>query len=529
MRKSIVVMIIALGIAVTVPAFAELQNVTVGGQIRIRGRAWFNAWAGNYAPITRMPVADFGKRALGPFGVDSLYDFDDRGNDLKFVEQKTLVNVKADFTDGVSAFIELADYAWWGEDFRSNYITGVDARANTADDVEVLQAYIEVDEMFGYPLRARIGRQEIVMGKKWLIGSQGSPFLPFSYDAIRLTYVPVDDLTIDAWWAKLAETGPVEEDGDVDFYGVYGTYSGLEALSLSAYWVWVRDAGKVSDTQYGWLGEWVEDLLDLDDYDVTNFHTVGLRAFGSTGGLDYDLELAYQFGEASSAGVMFPMQSLWGVYGDDGADYGVWAGDLRVGYTFDYTCSPRIYLAAAYFGGEDNRDLSFWEWLNPFQKADASLSFNRLFSGDCCGPALDALAGMQDMSNFWMVKAGITANATEKVSTGLSVAYFEVVETFDWPRYIELPGLWAPDVRLAIAPALAFWTQEADDDIGVVSHVWVKYQYSADLSIKLGWERLFTGDALEDGNFIKRNGLLMMSGTDDDDTDYIYFDMGLKF
>jgi len=524
-----VVLVVALAIAVSVPAFAELQNVTVGGEIRIRGRWWRNAWAGNYAPVVHMPLGAFGKRALGPFGVDSLYDFDDRGNDLKFVEQKTLVNVKADFTDGVAAFIELADYARWGEDFRSDYITGVDVRADTSEDVELLQAYIEVNEMFGYPLRARIGRQQIKMGKSWLIGSEVSPTLPFSYDAIRLTYVPVDELTIDAWWAKLAETGPVEEDGDVDFYGVYGTYSGLEPLSLSAYWVWVRDAGKIFDTQYGWLAEWVEDVLDLDDYDVTNIHTVGLRAFGSTGGLDYDLELAYQFGEASSAGVLFPMPSLWGVYGDDGADYGVWAGDVEVGYTFDYTCSPRIYLAAAYFEGEDNRDLSFWEWLNPFQKPDASLSFNRLFSGVWYNAALDILGGASELTNFWMVKAGVTANATEKVSTGVSVAYFEVLDTFDWPRYIEVPGLWAPDIRLPIAPGLGFWTQEADDDIGVVSHVWVKYQYSEDLWIKLGWERLFTGGALEDGNFIKRNGLMMMSGTDDDDTDYIYFDMGLKF
>jgi len=522
-------MMVALGIAVGVSAFADLQNVTVGGEVRVRGRWWRNAWAGNYAPITRMPIAAFGKRALGPFGVNSLYDFDDRGNDITFVEQRTLLNVKADFTDSVAAFIEFADYAWWGEDFRSNYLTGVDRRADTADDIEVLQSYIEIDEMFGHPLRARIGRQNIEMGKKWLIGSQGSPFLPFSYDAIRLTYDPVDALTIDAWWAKLAESGPVEEDGDEDFYGVYGTYSGIEPVSLSAYWVWVRDAGKVFDTQNDWLGEWVEDLLDLDDYDVTNLHTVGLRAFGKTGGLDYDLELAYQFGDASSAGVLFQMPWVSGVYGDDGAEYDAWAGDLRVGYTFDYTCSPRIYVAAAYFEGEDNRDLSFWEWLNPFEKADASLSFNRLFSGVCYCAAQDALAGMQDMSNFWTVKVGVTANATEKVSTGLCVAHFEVLETFDWPRYIQLPGLWAPDIRFPIVPELGFWTQEADDDIGEVAHLWVKYQYSEDLWIKVGWEHLFTGDALEDGNFIKRNGLLMTSGTDNDDTDYIYFDTGLKF
>jgi len=524
-----VVLIVGLTVAVSVPAFADLQSVTVGGLIRIRGRAWFSAPAGNYSPVVRMPLTDFGKRALGPFGLNSLYDFDDRGNDLKFVEQKTLLNVKADFTDNVSAFIEFADYARWGEDFRSDYITGLDSRAATADDVEVLQSYIEVNEVFGHPLRLRIGRQNLVMGKAWLVGSEASPLLPFSYDAVRLTYEPREDLVIDAWWSKLAEAGPVEEDGDVDFYGVYGTYSGIEALSLSAYWLWVRDAGKRFDTQLSLFGEWVEDVVDLDDYDVTNLHTVGLRAFGGAGGFDYDLELAYQFGEADAVGSFFTMPSFWGVYGDDGADYGNWAGDLRVGYTFDCGWSPRVYLAAAYFGAEDNRDLSFWEWLNPFQRSEASVSFDRLFSKIWYGSILDVLAGTSELSNFWRVEAGLSAKPTENLTAGLSVGYLEVVETFDWPRYIELPGLQGPDVRVPIAPLLGFWTQESDDDIGVLTHVWAKYQYSPDLWIKIGWERLFTGDALEDGNYIKRNGLLMMSGTDNDDVDYIYFDMQVKF
>ena len=70
-------------------AFAELQNVEVGGKLRIRG---------------------------------NMFSLED--NDASFVEQRTMLNVKADFTNEVSAFIELDSYDIWGEDFRSNYLTG---------------------------------------------------------------------------------------------------------------------------------------------------------------------------------------------------------------------------------------------------------------------------------------------------------------------------------------------------------------------------------------------------------------------
>ncbi|HQN02056.1 MAG TPA: hypothetical protein PLL36_13330, partial [Candidatus Hydrogenedentes bacterium] len=73
-------------------AVAELQNVEIGGSIRIRG---------NY------------------FNMDSI-------GDDSFIEQRTRLNVKADFTQEVSAFIELDSYDIWGEDFRSWYLCGND-------------------------------------------------------------------------------------------------------------------------------------------------------------------------------------------------------------------------------------------------------------------------------------------------------------------------------------------------------------------------------------------------------------------
>ena len=160
------------------------------------------------------------------------------GHSNAFVEERTRLNVKADFTNQVSAFVELDSYDVWGEDFRSVYLTGQDLRAATGTDVEVYQSYIEANEMFGQPLRLRLGRQEMKLGSGWLVGSNNfAPlFTGLSFDGIRATYA-TELFSVDAFWAKLADLSPQEEDGDTDFYGVYASYLGIENVTVDAYWV----------------------------------------------------------------------------------------------------------------------------------------------------------------------------------------------------------------------------------------------------------------------------------------------------
>jgi hypothetical protein len=501
-------------------AFAELQNVDVGGEIRVRARYWRNVYeTGINGPgEIRIPNFFVPKRPIGPFGLVSRYDWDDRDHDLGFVEQRTRLNVNADFTNEVRGFIELESYDFWGEEFRSNYVTGLDNRAVTANDVEIYQAYVETNETFGLPLRLRIGRQEMKMGKGWLVDDITTALIGRSFDAVRVTYT-LDKVDMDAWASKLSETGANEEDGDIDFYGLYVTCKAVEWLNASAYWMYIRDAVSLNDTNFIAPIEWAEDVLGLDDYDPTNLHTVGARFFGQAGGFDYDLELAYQFGDADRAGFGFKPTGF--LYGDDDADFDAWAGDFELGYTIEMAWNPRVYIGGAYFEGEDNRDLSFLDWLNPFYRPDASVSFNRLFPGK---PYSFILEIGQDMSNFWQIRGGVTAHPTDTVMAGLQAAVYGVDETFDAPISISIG-----DFKIPVAPALSFWTEESDDDIGTSVHLFVNYQYSEDLYFRVGWERLFTGDGLEDGSFIHRYGFEFSGGTDSDDADYLYAETGLKF
>lgn len=522
MRKSLMMILVAVLFVSAMPAGAELQNVVTGGSITIRGNWFMDAFTGPAAREVRWPGFFLPTRAIGDFfggqTIWSPFSWGEESNDAASVEQYTRLSVRADFTNEVSAFVELDSYDVWGEDFRSDYITGADFKTATADDLEVYQSYIEANEMFGYPVRARIGRQALSFGNEWLVGTSGtnSGLFKTSFDGIRLTYA-TDQFSVDAWWSKLADNSPAEQDADIDFYGVYASYLGIENNTIDAYWLLVRDARGLNDTNLTWFPERVEDILGVDDYDVTNLHTIGLRGAGTYGAFDYNAELAYQFGDANQQGFLFSPF----VYGDDGANFSNWALNTELGYTFDMSYTPRVYLGFSYFGGEDNRDISFWDWINPFDSADSSVSFNRLFSSVEYSQFLDTNA---DLSNFWVIRGGVKANPTESTEVLLSLSYFESAEQFSAPRHFNIGKF-----RVPIAPSLSFWDQENSSDLGWELGLTGTYHYSEDLKFQAGYSHLFVGDGLSEGNYNKFNGLVFDGGRDDNDADYLFFETSLAF
>ncbi len=483
-RKNFVILSL-LACVLAVSAVAEVKNVELSGQIRIRGNYINNQLATPAPQMRHSPLTTLGRPIGGPFGpaVMSMLDWDNEGPDFSSFEQRTKLGVRATFTDNVSSFIEIDSYDNWGEDFRSNYLTGADNRAASGDDVEIFQAYVEADEMFGAPLRLRAGRQELAFGSQWLVGARDFAFLytGLSFDAVRLTYT-MDTVTVDAWASKVAERlGDFGED-DIDFYGVYASCTAVEGHTFDAYWMLLDD--------------------NTDGTGNTNLNTVGLRGAGKCGGaFDYDVEVAYQFGSADAYGYLA---------GDHNAEFDTWGAKLDLGYTVDMAMHPRFFISGRYYGGEDNRDISFIDWVNPFDRPSASVSFNRLFSNEINTGFIDLL---NDLSNAWTARVGVMAAPMEKIRTVFAVSYYEALEPFDRP----------------VMPVLTWWTRTNEKDMGWELTLFNEYLYSDDLTFEFGWAHLFTGDGLGEGNFSAWNGTILNGGSDDDDADYVYAGCKISF
>lgn len=507
--------LVALLAAFAVQATAELTQVQVGGHIRMRGRYYWNDWQGGRA--TRIPNNQLIGRPIGYRGTQSLFKWDDDGTDWTRYETAILLNFKADFTEDVSAFIEFYDFHIWGEEFRSNYLTGADMRHNSVGPVLLHQGYIEMRNLFDQPLQLRIGRQELFFGKGFLVSNFIVPSQFISFDALRLTY-NANDLTVDAFMSKLNENNPAASD-DVDFYGIYATYAGIDPLSISGYYFFVHDESEIPRAETTLLGKWVNDRRGYD-YSTTQLHTLGTRLFGKSGGFDYDLEVAYQFGEASHLGALF--NKMGSNFGDTDAHYDNWAIDAKLGYTFEeVTWQPRIYVQGVLLEGEDNRDISFGEWLNPFNRPEASVSFNRLFTHLNYAPVVNDNSWL---SNFMQLSAGVEIQPTPKVRIHTHVAYDWVHSPFDPPKSVSLWGR-----RFAVAPLLSFWTDDGSNDIGWEVAAWLKYNYSEDLMFMLYGNYLWPEEGLTRGSFMHFYGTEFSGGTDDDGAGYVLWMAALKF
>ena len=488
---------------------AELKNVEVGGQIIILGEYYTNV-----APKDdglRFPASWLGGRPIGTGlgeGIFSGFAFDDDGQDSAGVSQWTRFSVEADFTDDVSAYIEFDHIGVWGTEFRSDFITGADFAG--AGSVNLYQSYIQTDETFGAPLSLRIGRQELRLGSEWLSGGNDdgpAPAWGLSFDGVRATY-GLENFTLDAWALKLTED-LADTDGDTNFYGVYGSYTGFENVTLDAYWMFIRDGSALNDSEASFVLEGIEDFFGVDDYSATQLHTIGMRTSALFGRWDLEAEVAYQFGEASHVGSLFrPV-----FYGDDAAEYDNLGVNLQLGYSLDMNWDPRLYVAFAWLEGEDDREITALDcaasFLNPFYTRDASVSFNRLFSNWSYSGVLDGT----DMTNAYIFHTGINLLPTEKIEVAFDLGYYLADETFERPRFFLFP----------------FWTEDTDNHLGFEFDLSMTYNYSEDLYFCVGWDHLFVGEGLEDGNFNHGNGLDFNGGSDSDDVDYFYFETGIFF
>ncbi len=444
------IVFLALIVAVSIGAGAELQQVQVGGQVRIRG---------NY-----MNLDSIGRSS--------------------FVEQRTRLNVRADFSQDLSAFIELDNYRVWGANepetpFASWYLCGNDFRGS-GDTAFLYQSYIEVRNMWELPFRMRVGRQEIMLGNQFLIGNNDASSLFYGryYDALRLT-VGGDLFSVDAIVAKLTENyGDFARD-DLDLYVLYGSYTGLEGVAFDAYWTYFRD----EDGVIGRL------LIDAGDIDL---HTVGLRGAGAIGAFDFEVEGAYQFGNVHHA--RNPWFRLFNRYAD--VDVGAFALNTEVGYTLDTNWQPRFFARFAYLdGGKPNN-----RWWNN----DRRMPFSRLYSNVRYSEFLDNWTGDNGaLSNVFFHALGVEAKPTEALALKLTGAYLHA----DKPLHRRNRGSRAYG-----------W------EIGG----YMDYQYSNDLMLRVGYAHFFGKTGLETPP-ARWSGLQPWAGDRKDDYDYLFVETELHF
>ena len=230
-RKLIVLMVLALVVAFTCSAYAEVQNVKIGGDTSI----WaFDRNTFNLENVKSDPLA---KKA-----------------DFNGLAQIANIKISADLTDAVSVNMTIRNERIWGggtENVTSNYVAGTQ---NVGETYTYLAAgYVTLKEMFGQPFTLKAGTMGFKLGSGLLVGDADTNRVstgPFTQALADLSprkaftgFVGILDLkpiVITGGALKVTEGGLVTNSDDVNAYLVNVGYDlnevGLKGLG-EMYWV----------------------------------------------------------------------------------------------------------------------------------------------------------------------------------------------------------------------------------------------------------------------------------------------------
>ncbi|HEY4707561.1 MAG TPA: alginate export family protein, partial [Thermodesulfobacteriota bacterium] len=240
------------------------------------------------------------------------------------------------------------------------------------------------------------------------------------FDGLKFNYAQ-EGINVDLFHMTIAEDTTSAND-DTRLTGVYATLGGLipnNTLDLYA----INKNG--------------------NDENVLNFYTVGVRLKGAVAGLDYTLEVPYQFGE------MFD--------GTDDNDLSAWALAAKAGYTIPGApMNIRIGAEYDYATGDDDstdNDIDTFQSLYPTNHAHFGIG--------------DFTTATNTWSNIQAWSINASADVTEKIR--LYAAYWDY--------------------------SLAEENTAGDDDLGSEIDLIATYKYSNNVSLEAGASRFMPDDA----------------------------------
>jgi len=208
-KKVWVIVALAAICGLTTNTFADVQNIRLSGDIRLRGYLLANA----------------GEDGTG----------EQKEGTAAFISQRTRVCVEADLEDHVLVVVTIKAESLWGGDNEAVHNAsgagsqGFNGAINRGWDLGVNEAYVQLNEVFYTAATLKLGRQYLNYGRGLIISSYDQEY---NYDAGRLVldYYPV---TIDLVGAEVVNN---------QSFGANGSHAGSADLLFANARVEMTDA-----------------------------------------------------------------------------------------------------------------------------------------------------------------------------------------------------------------------------------------------------------------------------------------------
>lgn len=314
------------------------------------------------------------------FRPESRSDFSDRNALNNLLLQRVRLHANLRLTDTITGFVQLQDSRLWGQEVST---------ASHESNVDLHQAYLQVDRFLHPRLSLRLGRQELVYGNERLVGAFGWDNVGRAFDAFKLTYA-APQWSSDFFFSRLNDRRNAGRgDGSQDLMGLYTRIGKSGArIGLEPYVLYLRD-GLATRGELGALRA-----------EPTRLVTLGFRHFADfASGYGYTLENAYQLGQNGPDAHRAAALAAAGRYRasgrfapEVGLEYDFASGDAnpRDGRSGEFhnlfpTNHP-LYGYADYLGWRNLQDFKPYFAFVPRPNLRAEISYHRFLLVESRGP-----------------------------------------------------------------------------------------------------------------------------------------------
>lgn len=467
-RRLVLLLALVLAVGLVVPAYAEVQNVKVSGDIGFEG-------------VGRQYLT---LRKQG----DGVADF---GEEINAVLSHVRVRVDADLTDNVSTTVRLINERVWGEEG-----TGIATSDGGSGQIDLDLAYVTLKEFLYSPLSITVGRQNLRYGSALVVGDpdtnaavadyqNNSRRLPRSladfslrksFDAVKAV-LNYDPLVIDLIYSRIDEN-LVNMRDNTALYGANIAYAVNKSLNTELYY-FQRTRRNMQGLGNGAVGT-------PNGFRDEPLRTLGTRVvYAGIKDLSLSGEGAWQFGKHMASTVLYPNDV--DTTGNDVTkirDAEAWAVQVGADYLFSavkYT--PKLNFQYTYLSGERDEAMASTDayrgWDPMFEDQFGGTLFNKIYAN----------------TNLQVVNLGGSVKPLDDVALNLNYYNLRLARAFRKDAKGSTNGY--PRTLSGINGDPTYNMRAGEGNLGWEVDLGLTYDYTEDVQFGLTWGRYTPGRALK--------------------------------
>lgn len=366
-----------------------------------------------FISISAQETVEFSGQIRPRFFFDNK-DFNSNTDFQTYGEMRSRLGVKSNPTENLSAFFQVQDSRTFGEE---------PGTISNTKNVDVHQAYLQVDNLFDLPVNLKAGRMHASYGTERIMARNNWNNIGRSFDGVTLQidFCTPWEMKLDLFAFRTAESGFPEDSLDENVLGAFAELQFIKGHKLEPFAIYRSSAAA--------------------SYPFNAF-AIGAYLIGSINGFSHQAEFISQFGDEREDGP----QSLSAFF----AGY-------NASYTFNTEVKPWIGAGIDYYSGDENpNDEEYKEFSRWFGAGHKYLGYMDYFPRNTFGVGLMDIhikGGMKSIGKLKIKSALHIFNSAEDytlANNSKSNSFgteFDLVLTYDYNDYLDFEiggGLFLP-------------------------------------------------------------------------------------